>query len=616
MKNNFYFKDTDYNFEIQKLDYSIIGRILYMICSDMGDIFLLTDSNFFYSIRKHNYIDQYYLEAYSLEYYILQSENKESQIWCDKFGNHVIIKYLNLLYYFNRNIQGEKIKPLHLTINGIYLQPYAIGFNDEIYDIEDTGLILFSDFNSTIYEFQIKFIDQSNIQLMTNSLFSFSAYFNDEDDIEFCLFKMYRNEKILDIKIFCKNNILILAITQYRLFQFFGKDSFREVFDNYSKESRDIFKTYKRFNFIKNINRKKSKIQELLQHFTFFNKEIFKIPHLTVSFMSEINFCIGITDSQFFLEPKPINKFIIFMFGQNIERWYNTFRKIPIACCQSELHIFYLYNDEIVVRNKITNNHKIIKDFKDKFIDMYFIQNMNEIILYSEDGVYKIPLLNERRYLWETFLEKGYYYHAINVITNKDKYMKPILYRKYASYLFEKKNFLESALYYVFSDETFENVCLKFLAIDKNDALLKYIYLIFHFKFIKNSKKKYFNENNFIDKYLLNAWLFELFFQKKSDTKRKRMEFIKDYSFRIKYLLEFSDNSYIYLYLKKFVYLKELMEYASINEDHEEIILDLINLGKIRDALGYIKTFLLFKKSNDFIRLIFYKYFFFYKGKA
>lgn len=89
------------------------------------------------------------------------------------------------------------------------------------------------------------------------------------------------------------------------------------------------------------------------------------------------------------------------------------------------------------------------------------------------------------------------------------------------------------------------------------------------------------------------------------------MEFIKDYSFRIKYLLEFSDNSYIYLYLKKFVYLKELMEYASINEDHEEIILDLINLGKIRDALGYIKTFLLFKKSNDFIRLIFYKYFFF-----
>ena len=169
MKNNIFFKENDNIFDIQKIDYSIIGNILYMISSESGNIFILTDSAFFYSIEKgkQNYIKQYYLEIYSFGDYKVQTEYKESQIWCDKFGTHVIIKYSNIIYYFNPFILGEKIKPLYLVYQSIYLQPYAIAFNDDFYDRYDTGLILFSDYNSRIYEFQIVLVDKSEIYIVT-----------------------------------------------------------------------------------------------------------------------------------------------------------------------------------------------------------------------------------------------------------------------------------------------------------------------------------------------------------------------------------------------------------------------------------------------------------------
>ena len=94
MKKKIIFRENDNIFDIQKIDYSIIGNILYMISSESGNNFILTDSAFFYSIEKgkQNYIRQYYLEIYLFWDYKVQTNYKESQIWCDKFGTHVIIK--------------------------------------------------------------------------------------------------------------------------------------------------------------------------------------------------------------------------------------------------------------------------------------------------------------------------------------------------------------------------------------------------------------------------------------------------------------------------------------------------------------------------------------------
>ena len=106
---------------------------------------------------------------------------------------------------------------------------------------------------------------------------------------------MDKNERILDIKIIfsCENKdiyeantnnegkkLLILAITKNKIFQFYGKDSYQKVFDNYSLESGNLIKACKLFHNKKNFNLKKSRIQLFNQYLPFYKYEKFKKTEL------------------------------------------------------------------------------------------------------------------------------------------------------------------------------------------------------------------------------------------------------------------------------------------------------------------------------------------------
>jgi len=76
-------------------------------------MFILTDQDNFYVIEKgkFNDIKEYKLKSSLLEQNKEKREDKkiarfqskalESQIWCDKLGTHVIIKYKNVTFYYN-----------------------------------------------------------------------------------------------------------------------------------------------------------------------------------------------------------------------------------------------------------------------------------------------------------------------------------------------------------------------------------------------------------------------------------------------------------------------------------------------------------------------------------
>ena len=258
-------------FKIEQIKYSIQGKILYITSSENNNMFIITDCNYFYVIDKgiEKFTKRYKISSFIKKYRKFQTQNNQTHIWCDKLGNHVIIKYYNNLYYYNPHIPKEKIQELNLYYNNCYLQPYAIAFNNDFYDTKDTGDILFSDFNSDIYQLRIQINEKNKIRPFFFRIFTFNEqpfeFINkedidddedDEDDFsDLVMFKMEKNEVILDLKIFFSfdskdiydpnldnkgKNILILANTRNKIFQFYGKESYEKVFQNYSLDDNAI----------------------------------------------------------------------------------------------------------------------------------------------------------------------------------------------------------------------------------------------------------------------------------------------------------------------------------------------------------------------------------------
>ena len=637
-------KQPDYNiFKIKKINLPIEGNILLMTSSENNNTFIITDSNLFYVIEKGipKNAKKYKISLSYKKSKKSQTEDKESQIWCDKLGNHLIVKYKNNLYYYNPHIPKDKFQEINLFYNNYYLQPYAIAFNNDYYDTIDTGDFLFSDINSVIYKIRIQVKEKNKIISYFFPIFSFNPINfqiinqdegeGDEDDEEDMFsdlnyFKLDKNEKILDMKINftvqnndiydninnAPKNILILAITKNKIFQFYGKDTFEKVFENYTIENGNILKAYKLFHNKKNFIFEKSRIQLFNQYLPFYKFETFQKSELLLSCMFQSGYCIARYED--LLNPTPTKQFIIYDYPKTQQK--NSF---PIMVCQSLIHIFFLYDDCLIIKNKMTNRIASTMKLLEKYIDMYYNLVMNEIILYSPNNIYKIPLDIETKYIWEYYVEIGNYKFALQTLTKEDNYMKPILQKLYGNLLFEQKKYLEAAEHYAFSDENFEHICLKFLNINNIGALLKYLSLIFHFKTEKKNsikgKKCDVNEikeeKYFIEKYLINTWIFELLIIKKEENKKEEIiPFIRDYTRNNIHGKDYIDKNILYFVFNSYGSFEELIEYAKINQDYESVIFNLINCGKAIEALEYIKIFFYFGIENvDIImRKMFYKY--------
>ena len=614
-------------YPIEKMDIDIKGKILYMVSSDNNITFVLTDEGYFYVISKakFNDIKGFQLKSEKLDEEKVkkngikfQTDKKESQIWCDKFGTHVIIKYKNISFYYNP-LMAKKIEELNLTTFGnTFIQPYAVAFNDYLCEPEDTGKIIFSDYNSVIYELQLKLSEEKEmIRLTFGKVFSFKrqkvekAIRNDEDQ-DFDFFEMDDSDRILDMKLMVSQNpaigmskgynedknIFILAITKHILFQFHGKNSFANVFENYTLEDGKILKAYKKFISKEKLEDKYSRIQLL-------NEE--KSAEVKFGFMTQCGYIMGKFENTINIVPQK---------NFNVIKYYKPIKDdekvqvqsfhmtVPKTVCQSKNHIFFLYHDCLVIQNKLTK--RIVHDefLLYPFLDMYYNQILNGIILYNETGIYKIPLELEFRYLYEDYIEIGKFSTALDLLTKDDKIIKPKLHKIYADYLFEQKKFKEAAKEYAFSDENFEHVCIKFLTINNNEALVTYLSLV---NSLRLNRKE--NKNIFIQKYLVNTWILELLFGKSENEASSNLspnikEFIRNEKEH--------DLNLLYYILNIYGKENELIDLANSKQDYETIILYLINKKKIYESLENIKLDLEYSAGVEDIAEVLKKLFFRY----
>ena len=597
-------------YQIISMNIALKGKIMYVTSSENNNMFILTDSDEynFYVIKKgknkENNIESYFLKSEIPDGAVFQTNSQESQIWCDKMGTHVIIKYKNAVFYYNPYMKKKTSEMMLFTLNK-YLQPYSVAFNDDFYDIEKTGKILFSDYNSSIYELQIELNEEKEMIHYFGEIFKFKAekvkkYDETDEDPDFDFFQMEKDDRILDMKLIVSKdtttmgdanlgtegkNIFILAITKNILFQFYGKNSYKEVFENYKLENGNILKAYKRF-----ISKTKKEFRySRIQLINEASLEKEKKSEIIFGFMSQCGYMMGKLNT---INPEPQKSFkVIEFYKPNREQKEELIRAPPKMVSQSLNHIFFLHHDYLVIQNKLTN--RIIHDeyLPYPYLDMYYNQISNGIILYNENGIYKISLENEFKYLFEDYIEIGNYESALE-LTKEEKKIRPKLHKLYAEHLFEQKKYLEAADEYAFSDEIFEHVCMKFLSINHSQALLEYLALVLFFR-CRNKKDKTELEkdsNFFIDKYLITTWIFELIVGKNEHDKAKKLiQYLRTYCRDNKY------KNYINIYLLYYILNiygknKEYLEFANLRGDYKSSILALIDHRKIKDCLFILSS--------------------------
>lgn len=86
------------------------------------------------------------------------SPEKLTKIFCDRKGNHAIIKHGGKMFYFNGTSNSIKELP---SLKGI--EVYAVGFDEKNTNPKSTGEILLSDYENKIYSYYIE-LEQGKIK--------------------------------------------------------------------------------------------------------------------------------------------------------------------------------------------------------------------------------------------------------------------------------------------------------------------------------------------------------------------------------------------------------------------------------------------------------------------
>ena len=578
-----------------------------------------------------------------------QINDTSSKIFCDKLGNHVIIKHEKHIYYYNQIYKNDlNLKELVFEYDSKYIEPFAIAFNDNDSNNNDTGEILITDYFSDIYQLRIKIIESNSVDVKFEKIFSFKTkfqikeetYYNNilndienkennnediEDEIDLynnSFFNFEPSEKILDIKM-TKNasngNIVIIACTKNMIFNFNGKGTFKEIFSKYSVDNGDIYKAFKKIpnnSNEKNFNNSYIQIIDSYSPTLNYDKKKNRVTNKYFGCMGGYGYCIGSVENineelsiYDFNRPSNLdnnNKIALFVddFKKQKKKQHD-----PIIACQSKLHIFTLYDDSIIMTNKITGKIVHYKTINYNFMNMFYNEKSNSIMLYSSNEIYDLAIKNEDLQIWQNYLQINKFDLAINSLPIEDALLRGKLHKIKGDFLFNEKKYELAGKEYAYSTEHFEHVCYKFLKINEINGIITYL------NTIKNHKLNEYKEKLFLAKYLLYTLLAELLIEKEdnknandnnnnnTNNNNKNNNDNDDYEkitfedfqeeYRHHHKDKYIDKNIFYYFLEVFNREKDYMEFASFKTDFNIIIQNYINKGKFDMAFDYLEKFII-----------------------
>ena len=631
--------EVKYN-QIEKLiEMNREENILYCTASENG-LYILTDKNKFLIYEKNsmikNYIQLSVMQSIVKKEQNFQTKEKASKIWCNNAGDHVLIKTDKSLFYYNPYFKNDyNLREINFEFKSkYYVEPYSIAFNEDIKSKEEFE-ILVTDYFSEIYNVRIKITKKNEIMIdYFEKIFTFKTKFELEEehylekreenekekedfeldsDFDFDpmeLINFEKDERIIDMKMF-NNEIggekIIIACTKNKIFNFSGKEkTFKEIFNKYITDRELILKSYRNFpNKSSNISNNN---QTHLQIISSYTKN--EIDETIFGCKGSYGYCLGniLSDNN-----KNDNTFVI----NSRKPKYVGEKKIPlfifddeeakndtglISACQSKLHLFLLFDNCLLMMNKLTLRYVNVYKLSSKYNDVFYIEYNNNVYLYNEKEILRINCFDEDKFVYSNYIEIKKYNLAIKAIPKENKELKAKIHKLNAEFLYGQKKYELAGKEYALSNEKIEHICYKFLRDGKTEGLIAYLRMIKDYK-LNDENNKIINNDLFINKYLVYTWLSILLINEEKNIKFS--EIFNTYQ-KDKYL----NKQSIYRYLKINRKEKELNDYATLKNDHKIVIQNLIFKGKYDEAFNYIENNLGSGKSNleECIK-IFMKYF-------
>ena len=628
--------------KMEKIFVNSDSSILYSTSSENA-LYILTDKNKFLIFEKNSTIKNYL--QLNIENYIqkdiskYQTKEQKNQIWSDDLGNHVLIKSKGCLYYYNPYFRNDsKLKEISLEFNSkYYLEPYSIAFNEETKS-QDEFEILLTDYYSEIYNIKFKIIDKNEIKIdYFEKVLSFKTKFelidekysskdyktnNNEEkeetddsdlDLDFDCLNMItfeKGERIIDIKIYNdikSGNKIVIACTKNMIFKFIGKEeSYTEFFKKYSENSNILLKSFRKFpNKSNELSFNSTHLQILPSYTETKNQKI------VFGCMGGYGFCLGEIDENSennennlenlfvlnFKKPKFIgeSKIPLFTFDDNLLN--SRINSYPIIACQSKINIFILYDNCLLIINKITKRYINYYKLSVKYLDMFYNKFKNSLYLYTEKEVYSLSLEGEDKQVWSNYVEIGQFDLALNEISKGDNETRAMIHKLKADYFYNQKKYELAGKEYSLSNEPFEHICYKFLREGKLSGLISYLEMIKTYK-LNDHNIRNINNDLFINKYLVYTWLSELLINEENNKNNELI--LKKFSEEFKHNRKdkYINKQNLYYFLKVNGKEKEFNEFAILKNDHKEYIQNLLINGQYEEAFNYLEKNLSNENNN------------------
>ena len=545
------------------------------------------------------------------------------------------MKHRGSIYYYNPYFRKNlNLKEICFEYKSkYYIEPYSIAFDEEI-NSQDEFEILVSDYYSEIYDIKIKLNDKKEIIIdyfekvhtfKSNFELEQEAFYGQEkkpektesenkddddndldlnfDDINLVTFEP--GERIIDMQIFNnknKNNDkdiekVVVACSKNMIFQFVGKEStFIELFKKYSQGSEILKKSYRKFpNDSNNLNYNISHLQIMTSFTSKSNKTTFGC-------FGGYGYCLGeIEENTGDKTENNLNNIFVLNYrkpnylGENKVPIFNQDKNPlkkppePIMACQSKLFIIILYENYLIIINKITNRYANSYKLPMRYLDLFFNEFNKYLYLYTEIDIYRLSLENEEKLAWGNYIEIGKYDLALSLIPKNDDETRIKIHKIKADSLFKQKKYGLAGKEYAFSNEPFEYICYKFLKEGQYSGLISYLDMIKNHKLNDNNIRAYNNEF-FINKYLIYTWLAELLINEESKQSENGELNLKKFGEEFKHNKKdrYINKQILYYFLKLNGKEKELNEFAIAKNDYQTLIRNLLSKGKFDEAFSYL----------------------------
>ena len=612
------------NFQGKIVSMSSSKKYLYFV-TDIGELFRLKSNDLSSLNQAHKLRPETSKQS-------TQFKEKFIKIWTDKAGNHSIIRYKNSIFYFNSD--GGVVKELCL-LRDKKIEVCAVAFNENNNNVYKTENFLIVDVKNNIYEYSISIdkMDKDDFSFHEKVVFLDSIIFPDWDNEEDDDFSSdYNpNNRIYGIKFYhpnlrqnnnsenknIVNNCYIVIVTKNKIIQLRGpleNNSFKSFFGKY-KNNHSLYNESCKFfpkgdnnlSKFKDLNLIDYEMDILYDRINRFEKFGWK---------TQTGYCFGEYEYGEDYTPEDIKQCIIVPFikiNQNGEKEKDE----PIAIVHSTNHIFILYKDCLTIISKITTNiihtQYLSKSYNNIFYNEYSTDNGNLILVSNEEGAFKISLEKENKDIWKDYLEIGNYDEAVSICENNNPGLIKKIKRASAEEFFSKGRGYKAAKDFSISDENFENICILFLMKNDYKNLQKYLseysnnnldvkkdmvqltlvyFLLFNIHLKQNPK---INHNyNDLEEANQNSDNINLIEQNKASLEEFR-NFIKENK-------DYLNPETVYQILEKNGRMEELIEYATIIQDYERVILYYINEKNIPRVIYKLNQFANSTNNGDILK--------------